>query len=313
MGANTTNRLSRGAISYNVRTQLDTDIADTKSILEFYNQTSDLFPGRAEALDVELYHAGINLRDQIRKDDNTPLQFKYIAADCRIFFTPKSVFNFTNLWQHAADAMWTRPELCVKDSTGYATTDASDTKLPPSNIVPESSEIEIPPFKLDANIFSFIDTDSAIEAAKTPIGSKDEKKKKKKKSVSHVGDDCRLKDKKGNFLVDKYDKVLPDPDLCPADYYCDPKYVFCSTKHTGKKIRRPGCVKLCVDSEDAACGGNTCRTILETDPSAQLDDTSRGYCNAPAKRKGFDCSKSKNTGVALGQPPAVGTKRDIAL
>ncbi|KAI1735463.1 hypothetical protein F4680DRAFT_469992 [Xylaria scruposa] len=94
---------------------------------------ADFLPNRTEALDVFVVGAAVNLRDQVRAGETTPLQFAYEAADCRIYYTPATIFNYTALWQYAADAIWTSPGLCVAGSTGYATGGGanSSTKTPP--------------------------------------------------------------------------------------------------------------------------------------------------------------------------------------
>ena len=118
---------SRGAEYYSTD-DLDADF----EVVEEINATAvALLPSRTEHIFV--LSAGINLRDQIRKDQNTPLQFLYEAANCRIFYTPYTFNNLTKLWEYAADAIWNKPELCVQGSTGYAsTTKAQSTKSPPN-------------------------------------------------------------------------------------------------------------------------------------------------------------------------------------
>ena len=99
-------------------------------IAGFLNDTANaILPSLYE--DILVSYAGVNLRDQIRKDDadKTPLQFKFDAADCRIYFTPQNWFNYTNLWSHAANAIWKNSSLCVTGSTGFAT---NGTKAPPA-------------------------------------------------------------------------------------------------------------------------------------------------------------------------------------
>ena len=59
------------------------------------------------------------------------MQFE--AADCRIFYTPLTFNNFTNLWKHAANAIWTNPELCVQGSTGFATAKGKTPNPPPAS------------------------------------------------------------------------------------------------------------------------------------------------------------------------------------
>jgi hypothetical protein len=125
---------SRGARLYRTYT-LDRNIDFIQQILAIEDPADEYFlPNRTDALDVFVTYGSINLRDQVRRNETIPLQFAYEAADCRIFFTPQTVYNFTNLWQYAADAIWTKPSLCVANSTGYATTGTNETDLtgPPS-------------------------------------------------------------------------------------------------------------------------------------------------------------------------------------
>ncbi|KAI9831923.1 MAG: hypothetical protein M1819_004645 [Sarea resinae] len=63
---------------------------------------------------------GVNVRDNIRVNDSaqTPLQFVYEAADCRLFYTPAMTVDVTALWRAAADAMWNAGQGCVNGSTG---------------------------------------------------------------------------------------------------------------------------------------------------------------------------------------------------
>ena len=93
----------------------------------------DSLPKREE--DMMISYAGINLRDQIRKNENVPLQFVYEAANCRIFFTPQTFHDFSKLWHYAADAIWSKPELCIKGSTGYTSgSDTTNTQGPPKDL-----------------------------------------------------------------------------------------------------------------------------------------------------------------------------------
>ena len=118
---------TRGAIVYTTQ-GLDADIDLTQTILTQRNSpNANFLPNRTEALDVYVLYASINLRDQVRKGETTPLQFAYEAANCRIFYTPQTVFNYTALWQYAADAIWSKPNLCVEGSTGLATTGVNET------------------------------------------------------------------------------------------------------------------------------------------------------------------------------------------
>lgn len=56
----------------------------------------------------------VNARDGIRKGDytNTPLQFRYEAADCRLFYTAEMTVDVTAIWRAAVDVKWGNEE-CV--------------------------------------------------------------------------------------------------------------------------------------------------------------------------------------------------------
>jgi hypothetical protein len=73
-----------------------------------------------------------NLRDQIREKENDPLQFKYIPADCRLYYKLSNVYNMPNLWHDVANANWNDQSLCLPGSTGVA--DNSIEPPPPTNI-----------------------------------------------------------------------------------------------------------------------------------------------------------------------------------
>jgi hypothetical protein len=63
--------------------------------------------------------SNINLRDNIRMGDDkqTPLEFVYEAADCRLFYTADMVRNVTNVWKKTVDAFWgDKNKYCVDGS-----------------------------------------------------------------------------------------------------------------------------------------------------------------------------------------------------
>lgn len=84
--------------------------------------SADLFPNnKSIPLNVGDYtRFGVNLLNQVRQSkQDVPLHFVYQAADCRIFYTAKMLADYRELWQYAADALWTNPGLCVQGSTGH--------------------------------------------------------------------------------------------------------------------------------------------------------------------------------------------------
>ena len=120
---------SRGAQAYTFE-NLDTDIAIAK---ETNASAGNFLPERQ--VDVSISYASFNIRDQVRKGESTPLQFVYEAANCRIFYTKETVYNFGNLWRYAANAIWTKPELCVQGSTGIASNgNSSNISGPPTGL-----------------------------------------------------------------------------------------------------------------------------------------------------------------------------------
>ncbi|KAL8709816.1 MAG: hypothetical protein Q9225_007391, partial [Loekoesia sp. 1 TL-2023] len=118
---------SRGAEAYS-SFALDNDISFAASV----NSTAaSLLP---QNRDIEFYitYAGFNLRDAVRKNDPTPLQFQNFPADCRIFYTKETVYNFENLWNYVIDAMWRNPSLCIAGSaTPFESSTASNSPAAP--------------------------------------------------------------------------------------------------------------------------------------------------------------------------------------
>ncbi|KAL8948752.1 MAG: hypothetical protein Q9222_005091 [Ikaeria aurantiellina] len=115
---------SRGAEPYS-SAALDTDIAFAESV----NATSALYLPQNRDIDFHITYASFNLRDAVRQDDptTTPLQFMNEPADCRIFYTPRTIYNFENLWNYVIDAMWRNPSLCIAGSASpFAPSHASN-------------------------------------------------------------------------------------------------------------------------------------------------------------------------------------------
>ena len=63
----------------------------------------------------------VNSRDGIRQGDatETPLQFVYEPADCRIYYTPEMVIDETAVWKTVADSVWNGNSACVAGSAVY--------------------------------------------------------------------------------------------------------------------------------------------------------------------------------------------------
>lgn len=108
------------------------DLDDEISVARAINSSVDhLLPSRE--FDFYVTYGGFNIKDAVREGSNTPLQFTYEAADCRIYYTPRTVYNYLNLWNYVVDAIWRNPSLCVADSTNQiSSTNVTDTKGPSS-------------------------------------------------------------------------------------------------------------------------------------------------------------------------------------
>ncbi|KAF2801731.1 uncharacterized protein BDZ99DRAFT_402885 [Mytilinidion resinicola] len=117
---------NRGARAYSADA-IDGDIEFASSI----NQTANSSLPQVRESGMYTIFAGINLRDQVRANDTTPLQFKYEAADCRIYYTLANIYNIERLWRDAAAATWDDKSLCVEGSTGYAASANKGTPKPP--------------------------------------------------------------------------------------------------------------------------------------------------------------------------------------
>ena len=69
----------------------------------------------------------LNVRDGIRQGDTTetPLQFVYEAADCRIFYEPAHTLDVSTMWQRAADVAWNGAS-CVVGDVGLSNSSTAD-------------------------------------------------------------------------------------------------------------------------------------------------------------------------------------------
>ncbi|KAG4412855.1 hypothetical protein IFR04_014016 [Cadophora malorum] len=292
--------LTRGVRSYGIDTQLDSDIADTQAIREFNNQPADFLADRATALEVEITYATLNLRDQVRKKEEIPLQFQYDAADCRIFFTPDTVINFANLWKYAADAIWNKPELCVKESTGYSNTDATDTKLPPASVLPAQAAVETSEVKLGSIINGIFNSNTGpgIEAAKGAKTAPKQTSNQVKATGPVRAEKCKVNPTTSALFCSNPNTI------------CDNNYAYCSTLTPGKKIPRPGCVNLC-PYVGMSCGtgttGGTCMAFPGSED--QLDGTARGYCATPYRWASTKCSTASSKNAVQPGEASVPNKR----
>lgn len=84
---------NRGAVFYDADS-LDDSFEDAREVSTSANQT---LPDR-DNTGILINYAPFNLRDQIRHNNDTPLQFQDIPANCRLYYTLANVYNMSRLW-----------------------------------------------------------------------------------------------------------------------------------------------------------------------------------------------------------------------
>ena len=127
---------SRGAQSY-YNVDLDADI----EVAEILNSSITPLPQDSSLIDFYINYAQLNIKDSIREGEDFPLQFGYEAADCRIFYTTWTVYNFENLWNYVIDAFFRNPELCINGAANLTSPVANTNQTGPT---PKPTEIPTP-------------------------------------------------------------------------------------------------------------------------------------------------------------------------
>lgn len=235
---------SRGARLYSSEA-LDFDFANVNDVLEDKEAASRL-PSRTDA-GMWTNFAGFNIRDQMRKDDTTPLQFKYEAAHCRIFYTINNVHNMSQLWRDAAAATWDDPSLCVQDSTGYSSgQNTTEIKKPPPR------EVQAP--KL--NLTQVEEVDVAVNGSTDLLAG-------------------------GELRIFTSADVRPCPvprGGCGGTLQCQPVPVICPDRLTFRP--REACVPSC--STERRCPGTLrCRYTNPAEVKRQVPRATRGRVLPP--------------------------------
>ncbi|KAH7408226.1 hypothetical protein DE146DRAFT_365948 [Phaeosphaeria sp. MPI-PUGE-AT-0046c] len=134
---------SRGARIYDA-SELDSNFNFVANTIKDTAATA-MLPNRSDT-GMWITTAGINIRDQVRANDNEPLQFKYQAADCRIYYTIANVFNMTRLWHDVAAAAFDDVSLCIPGSTGFPSalnSSSSSTPPPPRTAQPAVLDFDL--------------------------------------------------------------------------------------------------------------------------------------------------------------------------
>lgn len=206
--------------------------ADFEVAIAINATAGELLPSRVE--DVYISYMGVNIKDQIREGEDVPLQFLYLAADCRIFFTPDTFWNMTNLWKYAAAALSTNPEYCVTNSTGYGFASSSRDTAEPITSAPPTVSPNINP-NIMHNISGIVEmSNSSIDF---PASFSGQQSGVVRSNFAKVGQLCGASTK--------------DDAGCPGG-----GFVCMAVPSCGSTSSR--CVKTC-STYNNACGGFSCQ------------------------------------------------------
>lgn len=246
----------RGARSYSLSV-LDANIGFAQDLLASAGSLDVYFlPNRSTANDVYIVDAGVNLRDQVRKDDETPLQFTYEAADCRIFWTPKTIFNYAALWQYAADAIWSNATLCVSGSTG-SSNNGSQTAADESPAPPEPSS-KLSPFNMTEYLSSLSNQTPAFDSSTLEDGLS-------------AGGGVFGRGRSATFRDCSVD--------AQGYYYCSQGYQCQNVQRcSSSTVQSPTCVETCNYAPGTACGGGRCNSIQVSGNKIGQQNRYSGFC-----------------------------------
>ncbi|KAI1640957.1 hypothetical protein F4809DRAFT_588177 [Biscogniauxia mediterranea] len=222
---------SRGARLYSAYS-IDDDIDDASS----YNDTAANQLPQVRDSGMVVSFASFNLRDQIRDKETIPLQFKYLAADCRIWYTFDNVYNMTALWRDAARATWDDPSLCVDGSTGFA---ISGNKTAAANPPPKPTAltVSIPEVEYDQDLN--LEEAGGLPDGHGPVGKPD---KIKTCDPKKANTECSAKQACVSIPVTCSNKKSKSVYACVSrcqnrDNYCSSETEFCWAKSSSESVR----------------------------------------------------------------------------
>ena len=229
---------SRGAQSY-YNLDLDADI----EVAQILNSSIAPLPQDSSDIDFYINYAQFNIKDSIRKDENFPLQFGYEAADCRIFYTTWTVYNFENLWNYVIDVFFRNPELCINGAANLTSPVAGTNQTGPTPKPTENPTPTTPGGVADLIL-------KGLEQSKRDlIGSS---KALSPRSVPNTGSPLHL----SNFIHDGRINSVDTCTICRNGEACT-NVPSCSAGGVLQKSRR--CVRTCSKNAKGICGsGATC-------------------------------------------------------
>lgn len=191
------------------------------------------------------------------------MQFKYEAADCRIYYTFANIYNMTRLWHDVAKAAFEDQSLCIEGSQGFSTTNTTSAKAPPK---PATQD---PILSLNStSIRQASWDDDAFDGLKNGRGRN-----------------------RGSSEIRK----CPDDKVCAVGYACKPVSVTCASGGTSNVF---ACLPSCQNGEQ--CIG-TCALSASTESKREvfkaasgapqyLAKLSTGYCYPKQGTRALGCA-----------------------
>lgn len=238
---------SRGAQSY-YNVDLDSDI----EVAQILNASITPVPQDSSLIDFYINYAQINIKDSIRQGEDFPLQFGYEAADCRIFYTTWTVYNFENLWNYVIDAFFRNPELCINGAANETTpvtgTDETGPIAKPSEVATPTAPGSVADLILKGIQHAKRDLSNGIQYVEHELANAlNPRSDPNTDSGSHD---------LSTFITDG---TLTDLDTCAActrNGYACTNVPFCSA---GVRQEKRQCVRTCSKASRGICGSSaTC-------------------------------------------------------
>ncbi|UPX11528.1 uncharacterized protein EKO05_0002131 [Ascochyta rabiei] len=262
---------NRGARSYDTYT-LDNDMLTARQLDEQVSTNVNATVPEVRDSSIFIKYAQFNLRDQVRKGDTTPLQFKYEAADCRIYYTLANIYNMTRLWHDVSAAAFVDSSLCVEGSTGFSKTNNTNPTAPPK--VGAQAPILSPNTSLAKQAKWDEDPDDGLHS-----------------DVGRVGT-------RGATPFPRCIKTTGGLGCQDAGSICRNIEVYCSRE--GKTIRVDRCLPECTNRKGSATCFGSClldfpsgetKSIYNNEAGTQYQEKlSSGYCRPTTGTRALGCA-----------------------
>ncbi|KAF1837498.1 hypothetical protein BDW02DRAFT_565981 [Decorospora gaudefroyi] len=264
---------TRGAVTYTADT-LDDAMSYARSIDTYVDENANATIPDVREPGMYYNYFSVNLRDQVRANETTPLQFKFEAADCRIYYTMANLYNMTRLWHDVSAAAFDDMSLCVQGSTGFSTTNNTSPSPPPA------PQAQHPILTLGP---SNPNPSPALEQSEWDDNPNDGLRGPKSRGTSST----------------QFHLCTPDgrcPDLTTT---CRPIRIYCSSQGD-KEVK--ACLPRCVSwANSPSCPGGTCLPQVSKD--AKIRNSKAVYTENLSAGLCYPHYGTRSLGCRLDPPP----------